>query len=265
MELQYDGTGLYGWSKQEGLPTVEGCLEKAFATVLGVTPALRVAGRTDTGVHARRQVVSLHLPKGMDLSRLTGSLNALTPRGIAITRLSRAPESFNARRDAVSRTYRYFLSTAAVSSPFLSLYCWQKPGELDREAMCAVAEATVGKHDFTAFTPVETGHTFFRRTVLRCVWRRVPAMVARAGSGDGRNGVFCLEIEADAFLRHMVRTLVGTMVAVGEGKRDPKDFRQLLDGGTRVAAGPTAPAHGLFFWDVRYAGGGGQGECEDYE
>jgi tRNA pseudouridine38-40 synthase len=265
MELQYDGTGLYGWSKQEGLPTVEGCLQEAFATVLGSTPALRVAGRTDTGVHARRQVVSLPLPKGTDLARLLGSLNALTPSGIAVTRLSRAPESFNARRDAVSRTYRYFLYTTAVSSPFLSLYCWQRPGELNQKTMREVAQATMGKHDFTAFTPVETGHTFFRRTILRCMWRRVPTMVATAGSSDRRGGVVCLEIEADGFLRHMVRTLVGTMVEVGEGKRDPMDFRQLLDGGSRVAAGPTAPAHGLFFWNVKYGGGGGSGECEDCE
>jgi tRNA pseudouridine38-40 synthase len=239
MELQYDGTGLHGWAKQDPLPTVEGCLAAAFRTVLGFEPVLHAAGRTDAGVHARRQVVSLGLPVGTDLPRLTASLNALTSPGIAVTRIVRATTGFDARKDAISRTYRYYLSTAPVLSPFWARYCWQAPGRLDLAALRGAAASTVGRHDFTGFTPAESEHVFFDRLVLRCVWRRTSA------------GMY-LEVEAEAFLRHMVRILVGTMVEVGEGKRALEDFARLLDGAPREAAGPTAPAHGLFLWDVRY-------------
>jgi tRNA pseudouridine38-40 synthase len=247
MELQYDGTGLHGWAKQDGLPTVEGCLERALETVLGAAPALRVAGRTDAGVHARRQVVSLLVPGGTDLPKLTVSLNALTPAGIAVTRVVRVRDGFDARKEAVSRAYRYYLSTATVVSPFWSRYCWHVGYHLDRGLLDAAAEVTQGHYDFTAFTPTETKHSHFRRTVSRCVWRRVP----------GEPGMLRLEIEADAFLRHMVRTLVGNMVEVAGGKRELAGYRLLLGGCDREAAGLTAPAHGLFLWDVEY----GEGEA----
>ncbi|MBN1321574.1 MAG: tRNA pseudouridine(38-40) synthase TruA [Thermoleophilia bacterium] len=243
LELQYDGAGLHGWAKQDGLLTVEGSLRRALGTVLGVAPDLQVAGRTDAGVHARRQIVSLALPAGTDVGRLRASLNALTPPGIAITRIVPAPAGFDARKDAVSRTYRYFLANSEVVSPFLNRYCWHVPEELDLAAVGAAAEATVGRHDFKAFTPAETEHVFFNRLVLRCAWK--PARGVEPG-------MFHLEIEAEAFLRHMVRTLVGTMVEIGLGKRNQEDFRGLLAGAPRTAAGPTAPAQGLFLWDVRY-------------
>jgi tRNA pseudouridine38-40 synthase len=284
MELQYDGTGLHGWAKQEGLSTVEGCLETALRTVLGYAPALRVAGRTDAGVHARRQVVSLRLPKETDLSKLAVSLNALTPPGIAIARIARAPEDFDARRNAVSRTYRYFLAasfaaapvTAAPSrgggpssfpavSPFWSRYCWHAPGTLAPHLLGAAAEATLGHHDFTAFTPAASEHASFRRLVLRCAWRRASgALWGSSGRGRG-SGMLYLEIEADAFLRHMVRALVGTMVEVGEGRRELESYRGLLEGAARETAGPTAPAHGLFLWNVKYGAGARAGEGEETE
>jgi tRNA pseudouridine38-40 synthase len=244
MELQYDGTGLHGWAKQDGLVTVEGCLEKAFATVLGAAPPLRVAGRTDAGVHARRQVVSLQVPRDTDLVKLAASLNALTPSGMVITRLARARAGFDARKDATGRAYRYFLCTDKVASPFWARYCWLVGYSLDWPLLCAAAEATLGQHDFTGFTPAETEHVFFDRTVRRCIWRRLP----------GEPGMLSLDIEADAFLRHMVRTLVGTMVEVAEGKRSLESFRSLLNGAGRGAVGPTAPAQGLFLWSIKYGG-----------
>ena len=253
MELQYDGTGLHGWAKQDGLVTVEGCLEKAFFTVLGTAPSLCVAGRTDAGVHARRQVVSLQVPRDTDLIKLTASLNALTPSGIAITRIARARVGFDARKDATGRGYRYLLCTDKVASPFWARYCWPVGHPLDRHLLDAAAEATLGQHDFTAFTPAETEHVFFDRTVRRCVWRRPP----------GEPGMLRLDIEADAFLRHMVRTLVGTMVEVAEGKRSLESFRGLLNGAGRGAAGPTAPAQGLFLWSIKYGGGNKAKEGEE--
>jgi tRNA pseudouridine38-40 synthase len=269
MELQYDGTGLHGWAKQDGLATVEGHLETALATVLGSAPAIRVAGRTDAGVHARRQVASLRLPAGTDLRRLTASLNALTPPGIAVKRITRAPQGFDARKDATSRTYRYFVTADAVASPFWRLYSWHRPG-VDLTVLSSVAAACTGRHDFTAFTPTETEHVFFDRLILRCAWKRVAGSggvvlggaSARAATSPGAaaapdpaHGVVYLEIEAEAFLRHMVRTLVGTMMEVAQGERDPESFRRLLEGAPRGSAGPTAPAHGLFLWDVTYRAG----------
>jgi tRNA pseudouridine38-40 synthase len=241
MELQYDGTGLHGWAKQGGLLTVEGSLEQALRTVLGSVPELRVAGRTDAGVHARRQIASLHLPAGTDLSRLRASLNALTSPGIAVIRIAPAPEGFDAWKDATGRTYRYYLSPLPVVSPFWSRYCWHVPGKLDLVGMRAAAAATVGRHDFTAFTPTETEHIFFGREVTRCAWK-------------GATGMLYLEIEAAAFLRHMVRTLVGTMLEVAQGKRSLDDFGRLLQGVSRDEAGLTAPPQGLFLWDVKYGG-----------
>jgi tRNA pseudouridine38-40 synthase len=267
MELQYDGTGLHGWARQEGLSTVEGCLEAALQTVLGYAPKLRVAGRTDAGVHARRQVVSLLLPTKADLARLRASLNALTPPGIAVTGICPAPEAFDARRDATSRSYRYFLWMGSVAPPFWSRYCWQTSRGLDLKALAAAATAVEGRHDFTAFTPAETEHMFFEKLVLHCRWRRVAGgfVGGSVGRGMGAGSPICLEIEAGSFLRHMVRSLVGTMVEIGEGTRDLESFRLLLRGASREAGGFTAPAQGLFLWDVKYrpgvpAGGSDPGE-----
>ncbi len=280
MELQYDGTGMHGWAKQDGPLTVEGCLEEAFRTTQGCAPTLRVAGRTDAGVHARRQVVSFFLPAGVDLPRLRSSLNALTPESIAVTRITRAPQAFDARRDATSRVYRYYVTTLPVVSPFWTRYCWQVPRKLDVEALRAAASATLGRHDLVAFTPTKSEHSFFGRSILRCTWKRATGGLLVGGGnagaiggrskvgGDlkvgggsephrdlntrGETGLMYLEIEADSFLRHMVRALVGTMVEVGVGKRSLDSFRLLLDGAPRKDAGLTAPARGLFLWDVKY-------------
>jgi len=240
MDLQYDGTELHGWAKQQGRVTVQGCLEEAFVTVLGRTPGLRVAGRTDAGVHARQQVVSLRLPLDIDAARLIRSLNALTPPAIAVTSIVPAP-GFDARRHALSRTYRYFVQLGGVDSPFCARYVWRVPPSVDVALLRQAAAAVVGRHDFTAFTPTETEHVFFDRLVMRCTWRRL-----------GSERLF-LEIEAEAFLRHMVRTLVGTMMEVGVGHRSAADFERLLEGARREDAGPTAPARGLCLWDVRYS------------
>ena len=275
MELQYDGTGLYGWAKQPGLPTVESSLEKALATVLGYVPQMRVAGRTDAGVHARKQVVSLHLPvdltehkkaglkidrvdcrdnlhhdsasKGSAFHRFLTSLNALTPPGITVSNLSPADDDFDARRDALSRSYRYYVSGADFLSPFWRNYCWWLPGNsggLDLQAMQEASALVLGRHDFTAFTPTVSKHSFFHRLVLRCEWTK------------NQEDLLVFQIEADAFLRHMVRTLVGTMVEIGQGKRTVDNFSYLLQGSsqnvTREEAGRSAPAQGLFLWDVRY-------------
>ena len=239
LDLQYDGSGFHGWSRQPGLLTVEGSLEVAFETLMGIVPKLAVAGRTDAGVHARKQVVSLALPRETDVARLSRGLNALTPESLLVRALTPAPAGFDARRQALSRSYRYFLRLGSPS-PFDGRYAWNVREPLDLASMQAAAQAAVGLHDFRAFTPTETEHASFHRRVKRCLWRR-------------RGQAFCLEVEAGSFLRHMVRILVGTLVDVGAGRRSLDDMVRMLEGAPREAAGATAPSNGLFLWDVCYA------------
>lgn len=245
MDLQYDGEGFFGWARQSGMVTVQGALEAALGTVLGMVPTLSVAGRTDTGVHARRQVVSLDLPDmspqgPIDPFRLMGSLNALTPPGLAVVALAAARPGFDARRDATSRSYRYLITPGLVQSPFRRAYAWHVGHPLDVVAMAAASRMVLGRHDFTAFTPAEGERAVFVRTVDRCSWRL-------------RGDLLWLEVRATSFLRHMVRSLVGTMVEVGRGRLGVADMERFLLGAPRATAGPTAPPHGLFLWRVTYA------------
>ena len=245
MDLQYDGQGFFGWARQREMVTVQGVLETALGAVLGMVPTLSVAGRTDTGVHARRQVVSFDLPdpspRGRpDLLRLVGSLNAMTPPGLTVVSLVAALPEFDARRDAISRSYRYFITRGPVQSPFRRAYAWHVGYPLDVVGMEEAARAVLGRHDFTAFTPSENERAAFTRVVDRCSWRL-------------RGDLLWLEVRATSFLRHMVRSLVGTMVEVGRGRLGVADMERLLLGASRVAAGPTAPPHGLFLWQVTYA------------
>jgi tRNA pseudouridine38-40 synthase len=191
--------------------------------------SLVVAGRTDRGVHARGQVVSYEGP----IPSLR-SVNGLLPREIAVVSAEEAPDGFSARYDAISRTYRYRLHTRETRSPFeLGRALWW-PWPVDRAMLDGCAAALIGEHDFRAFTPSETRHRHFRRTVWRAAW-------------DGDD----LVIEADAFLRGMIRVIVGTML---EPSTTVEAFTALLDGAPRSAAGRTAPAHGLYLESVRYAG-----------
>ena len=231
LRLEYDGTEFAGWAAQPGLRTVQETVEGALATVLRREVALTVAGRTDRGVHARGQVAS----HDGDPAPLR-NLNALLPGDVSVLASEPAPDGFDARRDARSRTYRYRVHMRSAPSPFERGRALWWPRPLDRDALRACAAALVGTHDFTAFTPTETDHVRFQREVLRAEWVEEP--------GD----VLAFWIEADTFMRHMVRVLVGTML---EGAR-PERFRELLEGRPRSEAGATAPAHGLYLESVAY-------------
>jgi len=202
-----------------------------------------VAGRTDAGVHAWGQVASYEGPP----APLEG-LNALLPPDAAVVSCAQAPDGFDARRDATSRAYCYRVLTRPGRSALEAGRALHWPGALDVDLLSACATALVGGHDFTAFTPTETEHVRFERLVMAAWWRAAPA-----GPGD-TDGMLEFWIEADAFMRHMNRVLVGTMLEVAGGRRSLDEFGALLAGRPRSEAGPTAPAHGLYLAGVGYGG-----------
>jgi tRNA pseudouridine38-40 synthase len=244
LDLAYHGAGFAGWAAQPGMRTVQGELESALQRVLGSQTPLTVAGRTDAGVHAWGQVASF--PAEVEApAELTRALNSLTGPDLAVRAASAAGESFDARRNARSRTYCYRIYPERVPNPFEAGVALYWPHRLDDGALAACAAALPGTHDFTAFTPTQTEHVRFERDVLRAEWQEKPAVL-----GPGR--VLELWIEADAFMRNMVRVLVGTMLEVGGARRALEDFTSLLDGAPRERGGETAPPHGLHLASVRY-------------
>ena len=251
LDLAYNGTGFAGWAAQPGERTVQEEIEAALERVLGTRPRLTVAGRTDAGVHAWGQVASFdteaELPRSFDRA-----LNAVTPDDIAVWGAAVAEQGFDARRDARSRTYCYRVLAAPAPSPFergLSLF-W--PHRLYPAMLERCAEAVVGTHDFTAFTPTQTEHVRFERQVMMAEWRRGRSLGPTMRSPRAGLEVFELWIEADAFMRGMVRALVGTMLEVGSGRRSLGDFTALLGGAPREEAGDTVRAHGLYLAAVGY-------------
>jgi len=234
LTLEYDGTPFRGWAAQPGLPTVEGALRDALAETFASFEQLAVAGRTDTGVHALANVVSVDVDGGPPPERAAQALNTRLPDEVSVVAVEAAADNFHARFSARSRSYRYRILNRATPSPFERRRSWWITRRLDLDALNTAARLLVGEHDFRAFTPTETQHDVFVRVVERAEWTR-----------DGDHVAF--EITADSYLRHMVRTLVGTMLELG-----PDAIGPLLAGRARPEAGSTAPPWGLYLVSVTY-------------
>ncbi len=239
LTIEYDGTNYHGWQVQPNGKTIQEVLEGALEKILGVRTRLNGSGRTDAGVHALGQVANFTCANNLDLWRLQKGLNALTPRDIVIKQVEGVPDSFDARRDARSRGYRYRIWNFPCPSAFHHCFSWHVRDPLDLSAMQEAIRFLEGEHDFASFQAAGCDAAHSVRRIYR-------------NSLTQQDDFLDYTIEATAYLRHMVRNIVGTLVEVGRRERTPAAFAELLRAQDRTLAGPTAPPHGLFLIEVKY-------------
>ena len=238
LTLAYDGTGFRGWAKNAGQRSVESVLSDALSRVLDSEPKISVAGRTDAGVHARGQVASFVAADDVDLERLQRSINGMLAPEVVAEEVRRGPDGFDARFSATAREYRYRMDTGLWPDPFEARFVWHRPGELSVRSMRAAAGPLLGEHDFASFC---------RRPQSGGTVRRLERLsIARVGDRVE------ISARANAFLHQMVRTLVGTLVAVGDGRLDAGTVHEILVARDRSRTPPMAPAHGLTLERVVY-------------
>ncbi len=242
--LAYDGTDFVGWQRQAAGTSIQGLLEEVLAQLDQRAVSVAGAGRTDAGVHALGQVASFSLQRTIEGGALIRALNARLPRAIRVMAAERVPETFHARFAATAKTYRYRIWNTGVACPFERAFTWHVVEPLDRRAMADAAGLLEGPHDFAAFKAAG-GAT-------RSTEREVYSSQVIGGLSPGGPALLVYEISGTGFLRHMVRTIVGTLVEIGRGRRPVEWMAEVLAGRDRALAGPTAPAHGLVLVGVEY-------------
>lgn len=258
LTLAYEGTAYVGWQRQAEGVSIQGLLEEAFARLDGAPVTVHGAGRTDAGVHALGQVASVRAATAHDPTVIRRALNAMLPGDIRVLAVEEAPDGFHARYAAAGKCYEYRIWQGHVQPPFVRAWSWHVAQRLDVEAMDRSVRALEGTHDFSAFQSSGSGVASAVRTVTRARVARRDAGGDLAGGGaapgerDGDGHLVVVQLEADGFLRHMVRAVVGTLVEVGEGRRSEASLPALVASRDRGAAGPTAPAHGLVLVRVAY-------------
>jgi len=237
--IEYEGTAYYGWQIQPGVRTVQGVIEEKLSLLLQHPVRLKGASRTDKGVHALGQVANFFTSNPMDLSTIQRALNALLPPDIVIKGVEEVPADFHARFSAKSKVYEYRILNRPFPSALWRRFCWHIPQPLELEVMRRCAEVLIGEHDFSSFRLSGDKSSHSWRRVLRAQWRREEELMV-------------FEIEANAFLRGMVRGIVGTLVEVGRGKISPEGFLEILEARDRRKAAATAPPQGLILKEIRY-------------
>ena len=242
LTIAYDGTSYAGWQRQADIDTVQARLEDALAEFEGGAVTVHGAGRTDAGVHARGQVASFSMRHTIDVDALWRALNAKLPEDVRVVRVEAASESFHARYQARRKTYRYRISQGPVADPMERRFAWHVPEMLDLAAMDRAGAALVGRHDFAAFQTA-AGDADVRSTVRTILDLRVWPESAE---------IVAVDVTGDGFLRYMVRTITGTLVDVGLGRRPESEMADILASRSRDRAGVTAPPHGLCLLAVDY-------------
>jgi tRNA pseudouridine38-40 synthase len=238
--IEYDGTNYQGWQIQPKGPTIQGILEEKLGLLTGQPVQLFGSGRTDSGVHALGQVAHFKTQSQMDIRTIQRALNSLLPPDIVIQKAEEVDEGFHARKHSKSKIYEYRILNRNLRSAFHRGYVWYMPQKLNLAEMKKATQSLVGEHDFSAFRTVGSSTRTTVRRVVRAEWKR------------GRDGLLCFEIEANGFLKQMVRSIIGTLVEIGKGRRKAMEFQRILESKDRRKAGPTAPAHGLFLKEVKY-------------
>ena len=254
LKLSYDGAEFAGWQVQPGRMTVQGALASAIRRLSGENVLPQGSGRTDAGVHALAQVASFRTASAIPSENWMRALNDILPASIRVLEVTEVAPEFHARTSARAKTYRYRIHRGAICPPFLARYVWHYPYPLEESAMAAAAGVILGEHDFTSFAAVDPERaeriaagedipSSIRTTNLRTIF-------SSAWSREGEELIYT--VRGSGFLHHMVRNLVGTFVLIGKGTVSPEDLRRILDARERTAAGPTAPASGLYLVEVEY-------------
>ncbi len=253
--LSYDGADLAGWQVQPGRTTVQGALASAIGRLSGENVLPQGSGRTDAGVHALAQVASFATASTIPVENWMKALNDILPPSIRVLEVTEAAPEFHARKSARAKTYRYRIYRGAVCPPFLARYVWHYPYPLEESAMVGAARVVVGEHDFTSFAAVDqervermSASEHIRTTNIRTT--NIRTIFASSWTREGEELIYT--VRGNGFLHHMVRNLVGTFLLVGKGTVSLEDLRRILDARGRTAAGPTAPASGLYLVEVEY-------------